>query len=67
MAKNPTVFRKVKITRANADELALDPHFNDPSRSVDFSNFKTIEMGQSKPMKARYRDKRGAYQSIDFD
>ena len=45
----------------------MDPHFNDPSRSVDYSNFKTIEPQSSKPMRGRYRDKRGAYQSIDFD
>lgn len=66
LAKNPSLGHKVKITRGTADHLALDPLINDPSRSVDCSQFKTIDSAVGKPMRARMRNQRGEYQSIDF-
>lgn len=66
-AKNPSLSLSKMITRRAADHLALDPLANDPSRSVDVSQFKTIESSVGKTMKARVKNRRGEYQSIDFD
>lgn len=57
----------MRITRGAADHLAMNPLINDPSRSVDCSQFKTIASSVGKTMKARMRNRRGEYQSIDFD
>jgi hypothetical protein len=67
LAKNPSLAAKTRITKGAADQLALDPFANDPTRRGDYSVFKTIDAAGGRVMKARVRNKRGEYQSIDFD